>query len=76
MGLGFWEAIIVLHILLLAAAFGLTRLSRLIQQSRRTDQRQPSSESQDHPRRRISDYKPHGWMDEELARQKRNKFRH
>jgi hypothetical protein len=75
-GLGFWEALIVLPILMLATAFGLTRLSRFIQQLRRTEQRQPSLESQYHPHSQITDYKPYGWMDEELARQKRNKVRH
>jgi hypothetical protein len=73
MELGFWEALIVLPILLLAAAFGLTRLSRLIRQWKQTGQHQSSLDSQSHPQRQISDYKPHGWMDEELARQKRNK---
>ncbi|MCI0389730.1 MAG: hypothetical protein MOB07_13340 [Acidobacteria bacterium] len=76
MGIGFLEALIVLHILLLAIAFGLTRLSRVIWQWKRTDQSQASSassETQAHPQRQINEYKPHGWMDEELAHQRRDK---
>jgi hypothetical protein len=76
MELGFWEALIVLPISLLAIAYGLTRLPGLIRQWKRTGQHQSSLESQSHPHRQITDYKPHGWMDEELARQKRNKVRH
>jgi type II secretory pathway pseudopilin PulG len=78
MGLGFWEALIVLPILMLATAFGLTRLSRLVRQWKQADQRQSSLaslESQSHSQRQITDYKPHGWMDEELAHQKRDKVR-
>jgi hypothetical protein len=76
MGLGFWEALVVLPILLLAAAFGLTRLSLLVRQWKRAGKRQSSFasvESQAHPLRQIDDYKPHGWIDEELAHHKRDK---
>jgi hypothetical protein len=73
MELGFWEALIVLPMLLLAAAFGLTRLSRLIRQWKQSGQHQSSLELQSHPQRQIDYYKPHGWMDEELARQIRDK---
>jgi len=70
MGLGFWEAIIVLPVLLIATAFGLTKLSRLIRQWKRTDQHRSSLaslEAQAHSQQKINEYKPHGWMDEEPA---------
>jgi hypothetical protein len=79
MGLGFWEALIVLPSLMLATAFALTKLSGLIRQWKQTDQRQSSLvslESQSHSQRQITHYKPHGWMDEELAHHKRDKVRH
>ncbi len=61
MALGFWEALIALPILLLATAFGLSRLPRLLRQWKRTDQRQSSPESQYTSPTPVSDYEPHGW---------------
>jgi hypothetical protein len=75
MTLGFWEAIIVLPILLLSIAYGLNRLPRLIRELKRASQHQPPHELQSHAHRQVSDYKPHGWLDEAPASQERDKVR-
>jgi hypothetical protein len=73
MKLGFWEGIIVLPILLMAIAYGLNRLPRLIKELKRASQYQPPPEPQSHTHRQVIDYKPLGWMDEGPASQERDK---
>jgi hypothetical protein len=75
MTLGFWEAIIVLPILLLSIAYGLNRLPRLIRKLKRASQHQSPHELQSQAHRQVSDYKPLGWMDEGPVSQERDKVR-
>ena len=63
---GPWESLVLLPILLLAIAYGLSRLARFIKELKRISQHQPSSEPQSQPNHQISGYTPGGWRDPEI----------
>jgi hypothetical protein len=75
MTLGPWEALVLLPILLLAIAYGLSRLARFIKQLKRTSQHQPSSGPEYQNDHQISGYTPGGWRDPEISFREKDEVR-